>query len=138
MKIAVLALTIFAVVAPSVALSDYQQGVLDGLSQGWKMAQMYDQAQTGDPTAFNQMGPDYNAWIESIFGRNESLMLSTIAKKAQIQAYSVSKTYTPIHSIDESWNQTKQSLLPDSDAYGLINGHPAEIYYSIGPAINDF
>jgi len=138
MRIMALALTIFAITVPSTALTDYQQGVLDGLSHGWQMAQKYDQAKTGDPAAYNQLVPDYNAWIEGIFGKNESLMLATITKNAKTQPYAISKTYTPIHAIDASWNQTQQSLLPDADAYGLIGGHPAETYYSIGPALDNF
>jgi hypothetical protein len=138
MRITAIVLIMFAIIIPSAALTDYQQGVLDGLSRGWKMGQNYDQAKTGDPTAYNQMVPDYNAWIESIFGKNESLMLTTIANKAQTQTYAISQTYSPVHAIDATWNQTKQSLLPDADAYGLIGGHPAETYYSIGPALNNF
>jgi hypothetical protein len=138
MKIMAIALIMFAIIVPSMALTDYQQGVLDGLSRGWQMAQKYDQAKTGDPTVYNQRVPDYNSWIESIFGKNESLMLTNISTNAQMQPYAISKTYTPVHAIDATWNQTKQSLLPDADAYGLINGHPAETYYSIGPALNNF
>ncbi len=138
MRITALALIMLAIIVPSMALTDYQQGVLDGLSQGWQMAQKYDQAKTGDPAAYNQLVPNYNAWIESIFGKNESLMLATIPKNAQAQSYAISKTYSPIHAIDATWNQTRQSLLPDADAYGLIGGHPAETYYSIGPALNNF
>lgn len=49
--------------------------------------------------------------------------------------FSVSKTITPIHQIDESWNQTLLlPQLPQPDKNGLINGIPAETYYAIGPA----
>ena len=41
---------IFSLMTPSLALSDYQRGVLDGLNRGWNMAQRYDQAKAGDPT----------------------------------------------------------------------------------------
>jgi hypothetical protein len=47
----------------------------------------------------------------------------------------ISKTITPIHQIDASWNQTLRDLqFPEPDKSGLIYGVPAEIYYSIGPA----
>ena len=48
---------------------------------------------------------------------------------------SVSKTITPIHQIDASWNQTRlMPQQPQPDKSGLINGIPAETYYAIGPA----
>ena len=65
-------------VNPAPALSEYQRGVLEGLNRGWNMAQRYDQANAGDTTGYNQAIPDYNSWIESIFGKNESLMLTPI------------------------------------------------------------
>jgi len=118
-------------------LSDYQRGVLDGLNKGWNMAQKYDQAKAGDIASYNQAVPDYNAWIQAIFGTNESLMLQPFAESSKPKPYSISKTFTPVHSIDSSWNQSK-SLLPEPDAYGMINGYPAETYYSIGPALANF
>jgi hypothetical protein len=129
-----------ALIGPSVALSDYQNGVLDGLSIGWEMAQKYDQALQGSPADFNQAVPQYNAWIEEIFGKNESLMLMPISTTPTRQAdsYFKSQIITPMHSIDASWNQTGISLLPEPDAYGLIKGVPADAYYSFGPALADF
>jgi hypothetical protein len=132
-----IALFAFNLIGSSPALSDYQRGVLDGLSWGWNMSHLYDLANAGDIVAYNQAVPEYNAWIRAIFGMNESLMLQTFAVSAKSQPYSITKTYNPIHSIDASWNQSK-SLLPEPDAYGMVNGIPAEIYYSFGPALQDF
>jgi hypothetical protein len=123
--------------ASCVALSDYQKGVLDGLSKGWSMAQKYDMAIGGDSASYNQAVPGYNSWIEAIFGRNESMMLKVLPGSRRTEAYAIGRTFTPVHSIDESWNQTN-SLLPDPDASGLIGGYPAETYYSIGPALANF
>lgn len=128
---------IFNLVDSSLALSDYQRGVLDGLNRGWNMAQRYDQATAGDIAPYNQAVPEYNAWIQAIFGMNESLMLQPFAASAKPKPYTIGKTFTPVHSIDASWNQSR-SLLPEPDAYGMINGYPAETYYSIGPALIDF
>ena len=127
-----------ALVNPAPALSDYQRGLLEGLNRGWNMAQKYDHANAGDTTSYNQAVPEYNSWIEAIFGKNESLMLKTITAPLEVSSYSVSRTITPVHSIDASWNQTKQSLLPEPDANGRINGYPAETYYSVGPALEAF
>ena len=133
----IILLFIFNLVDISLALSDYQRGVLDGLNRGWNMAQRYDQAKAGDIAPYNQAVPQYNAWIQAIFGMNESLMLQPYAASAKQKPYSISKTFTPVHSIDASWNQST-SLLPEPDAYGMINGYPAEVYYSIGPALANF
>lgn len=119
------------------AMSDYQRGVLDGLKWGWDMSHLYDQAKAGDFVSYNQAAIKYNDWIRSIFGMNESLMLQTFAAPAQTQPYYISKTYNPIHNIDASWNQSK-SLLPEADAFGMVNGIPAEVYYSFGPALANF
>lgn len=138
----------FALIGPALAqsdsLTDYQRGVLDGLGVGWEMAKKHDQALQGRPEEFNLAVPIYNAWIENIFGRNESLMLLPVSSATAGQAarqkdsYFISKTFTPIHSLDASWNQTEISLLPEPDAYGLIDGVPAHAYYSFGPALADF
>lgn len=133
----VVLLFIFDMIDASPALSDYQRGVLDGLNRGWNMALRYDQANTGDIAPYNQAVPEYNAWIQAIFGMNESLMLQPFAASAKTKPYSISKTFNPVHSIDASWNQSA-SLLPEPDAYGMINGYPAETYYSIGPALANF
>jgi hypothetical protein len=137
-----IALIAFIQLSPSLALrdlslSDYQRGVLDGLNWGWNMSHLYDQANTGDVVSYNQAAAEYNNWIRSIFGMNESLMLKTFAAPARSQPYSISRTYNPIHSIDASWNRSK-SLLPEPDAFGMVNGIPAEVYYSFGPALANF
>ena len=140
LAISIALLFALALTGPSIALNDYQKGVLDGLSMGWKMAQKYDLAVSGNLAEFNQAVPQYNAWIEEIFGENESLMLMpmTTFPARQADSYFISKTFTPVHAMDASWNQTDISLLPEPDEYGLINGVPADAYYSFGPALADF
>jgi hypothetical protein len=57
----------------------------------------------------------------------------------QDSPYSVNRIITPVHEIDASWNQSSAFAgLPGPDKNGLINGIPAEMYYSIGPAYFDF
>jgi hypothetical protein len=130
-------LILIMLITPSLAMTDYQRGVMDGLSRGWFMAQKYDQAQTGNAAAYNQAVPIYNEWIRSIFGQNESLMMKPLNDASKNQAYSIQKTITPVHSIDSSWNQTLL-LSPQADANGLINGKPAELWDAWGPALSDF
>lgn len=125
--------------APCLALTDYQKGVLEGFTRGWSLAQRYDQAQAGDPASYNQAVPKYKEWVASVFGQNSSVMpaLDVIKTTSQGQPYTVSKTLGPIHAIDASWNQTK-TLMPEPDTYGMIGSVPAETYYSMGPAIYNF
>jgi len=141
MKNALFALIVLALISglitPSLALSDYQRGVLEGLNRGWDMAQKYDQAKAGEPASYNQAVAGYNAWIQAVFGTNESLMLRPFAPSEKPDPYVISRSYSPAHSIDASWNQSR-SLLPEPDAYGMISGYPAETYYSIGPALAGF
>jgi hypothetical protein len=136
MRKIIFALIVLVLIAPSLALTDYQQGVLDGLSHGWNMAQRFDQASAGDPTAYNQAVPGYNEWIVSVFGQNESLMLKPLNISPQSQPYFMEQTIKPVHAIDATWNQT--SLVPQPDASGRIQGLPAEVYYSWGPALANF
>jgi hypothetical protein len=133
----VILLFVFNLIDSSRALSDYQRGVLDGLNRGWNISHRYDQAIAGDIVPYNQAIQEYNAWIQAIFGTNESLMLQPLAESARTRPYSISKTFNPIHTIDASWNQSA-SLLPAPDVYGMINGYPAETYYSVGPALINF
>lgn len=52
--------------------------------------------------------------------------------------YSFHRLITPVHQMDASWNQSRiMPGLPEPDRNGLINGVPAEMYYSIGPAYFD-
>ncbi len=136
-KITIVLLIALLLIAPSLALTDYQRGVLDGLNRGWFMAQKYDQAQSGNPTAYNEAVPKYNAWITGIFGQNESLMLTPFSVAAQEKPYFASGTLKPVHSIDSSWNQTS-SQTPQADSSGMIHGIPAETYYSVGPILENF
>jgi hypothetical protein len=135
MRRIIFALVLLALIPASSGLTDYQKGVLDGLTHGWSMAQRYCQAQGGDPTAYNQAVPDYNAWIKGIFGENESLMLKSMSGAMQAQPFSISGTAKPVHGIDSSWNRTLPEQFPKPDALGRVYGYPAEEYYAIGPAL---
>ena len=66
------------------------------------------------------------------------LMPISATPTRQTDSYFKSQIITPMHSMDASWNQTGISLLPEPDAYGLINGVLADAYYSFGPALAVF
>jgi hypothetical protein len=136
MRRSMLTLAILGLIIPCLAITDYQRGVLDGLNHGWTMGQRYDQAQSGDASSYNQAVPQFNSWIMGIFGNNESLMLKNVTGTAGVQAnqYSIRKTFSPVHAIDASWNQSAQ-VTPQPDAYGKIYGIDAETYETWGPGV---
>jgi hypothetical protein len=89
---------------------------------------------------FNLIDPslalsDYLRGVQDSLNRGWSM--AQRYDQAKAKPYYISKSFTPIHSIDSSWNQSN-SIQPVPDASGMINGYPAEIYYSIGPALTDF
>jgi hypothetical protein len=136
MRRIVITLIILALIPASPALTDYQKGVLDGLNHGWGMAQLYFQAQAGSPTAYNQAVPGFNSWITSIFGDNESLMLSPVGGAVPAQPTSVGTAQLkPVHAVDASWNRTLPEQYPTPDSSGSVYGYVPEEYYSIGPAL---
>ena len=139
MRRVLIVLVLLTLTAPCLALTDYQKGVLEGFTRGWTLAQRYDQAQAGEPASYNQAIPKYKDWVASVFGQNSSVMpaLEVINNAAQGQPYTVSKALGPIHAVDASWNQTK-TLVPEPDTYGMIHEMPAETYYSVGPALENF
>lgn len=56
----------------------------------------------------------------------------TSQKGTQQLTYFATGTVSPVHKIDASFNQGSGNPQPDSN--GLINGVPAELYSSVGPA----
>lgn len=93
----------------------------------------------GTPKGYNnttsQNGTEQTSedWLNNLTKNN------TTNETAKTVPYHIGKTFSPIHEIDASFNQSMQApqlLQPDKN--GLINGIPAEIYYTIGPAYSDF
>ena len=81
---------------------------------------------------------DWLGIISSVKASNKTLKKSKDSAEQEFP-YSINKIITPIHQIDASWNQTNPPTgLPEADRNGLINGIPAELYYSIGPAYFNF
>ncbi|MGA9098984.1 MAG: hypothetical protein WB392_08655 [Methanotrichaceae archaeon] len=77
-------------------------------------------------------------WLGSstITGDQTSPVNTSKNGAAQQQTYFASGTISPIHQIDASFNQSAVNPQPDSN--GMIDGYPAESYYSIGPALFNF
>ncbi len=84
-------------------------------------------------TSQNRTEQTTEDWLNNLTKEN------TTNETAKNIPYHIGKTFSPIHEMDASFNQSVQApQLPQPDKNGLINGIPAEIYYSIGPAYFDF
>ena len=80
-------------------------------------------------------------WLNTtaILGDSNLTKNNTTNETANMIPYHIGKTFSPIHEMDSSFNQSIQApQLPQPDKNGLINGIPAEIYYALGPAYLDF
>ncbi|MFB3763621.1 MAG: hypothetical protein ACE14P_00065 [Methanotrichaceae archaeon] len=77
-------------------------------------------------------------WLGSntIANTNSQTSATDTSQNGAKQTYFASGTLSPVHKIDESFNQNEG--MPEPDANGLINGIPAESYYAIGPALFTF
>ena len=96
------------------------------------------QAQNPNPTAQDSEDKDWLG-VTTTLGNESNPKNNTTSEAAKKIPFTISKTFSPIHEIDASFNQTLQvPQLPQPDKNGLINGLPAETYYAIGPAFFDF
>ena len=95
----------------------------------------------GAPKSNNTTKPLDQDWlgVTTTLGNGNNSRNNTTSEAAKRIPFTISKTFSPIHEIDASFNQTLQvPQLPQPDKNGLINGLPAETYYAIGPAFFDF
>lgn len=101
----------------------------------------YSQAQSSKPAAQDDADLFGEDWLNttSILGDSNLTKNNTTNETAKTIPYHIDKTFSPIHEMDASFNQSIQvPQLPQPDKNGLINGIPAETYYAIGPAYFDF
>ena len=95
----------------------------------------------GAPKGNNITKPLDQDWlgVTRTLGNESNPKSNTISEAANKIPFTIRRTFSPIHEIDASFNQTLQApQLPQPDKNGLINGLPAETYYAIGPAFFDF
>jgi hypothetical protein len=101
----------------------------------------YGQAQSTKPVAQDDADLFGEDWLNTtaILGDSNLTKNNTTNETAKNIPYHIGKTFSPIHEIDASFNESIQvPQLPQPDKNGLINGIPAETYYAIGPAYFDF
>ena len=100
-----------------------------------------NQSAAGNQSNLSEADPLSEGWlgIPSPFSPGNETNDKPQNGSKQDSTYSVNRIMTPVHEIDASWNQSSALAgLPEPDKNGLINGIPAEMYYSIGPAYFDF
>ena len=101
----------------------------------------YGQAQSSGPAAQDDADLLSEDWLNTtaILGDSNLTKNNTTNETAKNIPYHIGKSFSPIHEMDSSFNQSIQvPQLPQPDKNGLINGIPAEIYYALGPAYLDF
>lgn len=93
----------------------------------------------GTPKGYNNTTSQNRTEQTSVDWLNNLTKDNTTNETAKTVPYHIGKIFSPIHEMDASFNQSVQApQLLQPDKKGLINGIPAEIYYSIGPAYFDF
>ena len=99
------------------------------------------QAKSSEPAAQDDADLLSEDWLNTtaILGDSNLTKNNTTNETVKTIPYHIGKTFSPIHEMDSSFNQSMQvPQLPQPDKNGLINGIPAEIYYALGPAYLDF
>jgi hypothetical protein len=135
----ILLMALCLVVSVQAAIDEEKyQDVGGGFGRTWLN---YGQAQSTKPVAQDDADLFGEDWLNTtaILGDSNLTKNNTTNETAKNIPYHIGKTFSPIHEMDASFNQSIQvPQLPQPDKYGLINGVPAEIYYALGPAYLDF
>jgi hypothetical protein len=132
--------TILSLVAvPAMAeMSEYQKGVNDGLVSGLRIGYLLGGApyDTSAAQQYSSMVNPFNAWLQKVFGANQTeinlFWMKPQAGQAMVggyQAYPTVNSTKPVHSIGGSWNQSTTAYHPD--AKGKIYGYDPDTYYTM-------
>jgi hypothetical protein len=131
--VAMLSLMAFPAMAE---LTDYQKGVYDGLNAGGQISYLLGKA-SYDATAaqqYNTMMSQFNAWLQVVFGNNQTAINTYLMKPLSGQAYQYpATTYStkPVHAMDASSNQTNRTIVAPQG--NRIFGVPVEHYCTDNP-----
>ncbi|MCK9570838.1 hypothetical protein M0R72_17950, partial [Candidatus Pacearchaeota archaeon] len=66
-------LVCLALITTAVAYTPEQQAMYDGTRLSWKMATAYA---TQDVAAFNALADQWNAWVQTNFGQDPSMIMA--------------------------------------------------------------
>ncbi len=114
------------------ALTDYQQGVSDGLAAGMRVGKLLGAAPFDPKLAqeYNSQVDAFNQGLAAVFGNNQTA-INKFWMKPYGAAAAVAATFNqkPVHSIDGSWNNTTR-VLGDQDEGKRVYDMPASSYYT--------
>jgi len=114
------------------ALTDYQQGVSDGLAAGMRVGKLLGAAPFDPNLAqqYNSQVDAFNQGLAAVFGNNQTAINKFLMKPyGAVAAAAATITGKPVHSIDGSWNNTSR-VLGDQDEGKRIYDMPASSYYT--------
>ncbi len=137
--ILLIALTILAF-AQAMSGTDKVQKVGGDFGRAWlekNLGPKSNQSAAGNQSNLSEADPLSEGWlgIPSPFSPGNETNDDPQNGSKKDSPYSVNRIIAPVNEIDASWNQSSALAgLPEPDKNGLINGIPAEMYYSIGPA----
>lgn len=136
--VAIVAMFSLAALPVMAELTDYQRGVEDGIKAGGRItyylgAAPYD---TNSANQYSNLVNPFNAWLQSVFGSNQTALNTFWMKplSSNVNPYSTTSynTYNkPIHAIDASFNQTNRTILGPQGQ--TVYGEPIEHYCTDNP-----
>jgi hypothetical protein len=120
-------------------LTDYQKGVYDGLKTGGQISYLLGSAPYDTTAAqqYNSMVNQFNAWLQAVFGNNQTAINTFLMQPLSGQAglayqYPATAYNTkPIHAIDSSFNQTNHTVVAPQGQ--TVYGVPIEHYCTDNP-----
>ncbi|MCK9571384.1 hypothetical protein M0R72_20715 [Candidatus Pacearchaeota archaeon] len=120
--ILILFVSLLAAVSLASAYTPEQQNMIDGTQLSWKMATAYA---TQDVAAFNALADQWNAWVQTNFGQDPSMIMAKLAGPVDLQKPYLRANNTTqggmVHAIDGSnkaggpkYMTNDGNLLPES------------------------
>lgn len=98
--------------AMAVGYTDSQQAMIDGTRLSFKLGQTYEriQLQGGDVTAYNSLVDQWNAWVATNFGQDQSLLMQKMRSaqadlsKPYVLGNNTTNNKGIVHAIDSNAN----------------------------------
>lgn len=117
-------------------LTDYQKGMMDGMTAGMKMGKLLGAAPYDSLAAqnYNNLINSFNQGLALIFGNNQTaIRLFSLQPYSSAQGISYSpQNYSarPVHAIDASFNQSR-TLYPDAERQANYYGYDLDSYIAM-------
>ena len=129
---AILTLLSLSAIPALAALTDYQQGVSNGLAAGMRVGKLLGAAPFDPNLAqqYNSQVDAFNQGLAIVFGNNQTAInMFWMKPYGAAAAAAATINQKPVHSIDGSWNNTTR-VLGDQDEGKRVYDMPASSYYT--------